>query len=828
MGTDCGLAVLTPQPGSRPTVRAVTIPGAADQHVESLVALPGGGVIVGGPAMGVWYSANGETGWSQTSGFNRVVKFIHAFAADPRGGDRAYVLANDSDGNLGLFELTEGGQHWHPIPISEPAPATGLSSVYGSCGGIPNVHAVEQNGSLHLYAGDRCNIFGATVPLGQEPDTYLHNSSWTLLAKAHDDTRDLAFRAGTNAPYLETSDGGIARSDDGGNSFQAVGGPAAGLNALQVTEINGQLVPGQIHPNLYFATWHDELWAMHGTSSSAAAHRSWEGFDLGMPAHPAPGTQNRIVGTACSACNNFLGTSLWATTVPWRDAERTHTSDPNTNNQPISNPIFVSPLHYGQAVDSNEPGGAGFMLTADEGAHWHRIANFVYPVAGWLRPAGPATDPTLFFPYTLFRGASQVKLATISHPSVTAPPSTRCPMTTNNCLTYESMRNFGSLGFTGTDMATYPVYAVDPSDANRLIAPDVTNDVVQRSIDGGSTWQPISGLADVITHHGAYQFAKAGAPNLSVISICPDDSSRVLAGTRQGGAFFSFDGGTTWTPVTQSDRIAYATWIYWLPGCGGAYMATYGRGIWRIDVQLHTQILTPPPPAQAQHPCAPAVCHLEKELAHRLTNPHPLPSAANGLVVTDGYITKIRSDRKGPTISVSAGSTVSRYRALPRGARIVTVPKTYRHVKNVTQAAFFLRGRLLRVLRGAAPLRLFALKNGHPEKGASAPPLPAARLRLVGYPTLFGDTFAIVPAGSAIVLAATFLKPSTDEVVLELDGNVVAKYPPGQKAISFVQKQPLPPAEHSARLVAETPSGLHVLADSPFAVINGDGTDEGG
>jgi hypothetical protein len=187
VATDCGVAVGTPRAGGPPSFQ--TVPGAPDQTVESLVALSGGRLIVGGPAIGVW-TFDGVSRWSEATGPSsggNGVGWVHAFAPDPRDAGaclpaaqhcRAYVVTELPD-RVALSETTDGGASWHRINIAVARFGTSFS-----CGGIANVHAVEQHGRLALYAGDTCDTFSATVPLTQEPYTSLTTSDWVMLAEA--------------------------------------------------------------------------------------------------------------------------------------------------------------------------------------------------------------------------------------------------------------------------------------------------------------------------------------------------------------------------------------------------------------------------------------------------------------------------------------------------------------------------------------------------------------------------------------------------------------------------------------------------------------------
>jgi hypothetical protein len=817
VGTDCGVAILTPNATSRPTVTTSLIAGASDQHVESLIVLSGGTVIVGGPSMGIWVSSDGGARWARSAGTADTVGWVHAFASDPRG-DRAYVVANDSSGQLQLFETGPGspGVQWTRVPIN-------LTKTTSGCGGIPNVHVVEHSGTLNLYVGDRCDILHASTSLQQEPDSALSTGSWSPIPAPHADTRDLVFKSGTNTPYLETSDGGIARSDDGGNTFHMIGGPANGLNALQVDDVSGQLRPGQTDPDLYFATWHDDIWSMHGTTTRPASSICCEGFDIGMPRMPRSGDENRVSFADCDPCTNKIGGPYFAGLGAWNDAEQT------SQHLPVSNPVFVSPGRYVQSTDFQYPDAiAGYVMTGDDGRHWHRIADFPGLATGFIRPAGPPNDPTLFFPYIVrtVNDLFTVGLGTVKHPDLTSgtTSSASCTGADHNCRTYQLMENFGSLGITPTNTAGFPVFAVDPSDPNRLIAPDTGNSDIRQSTNGGWSWRPISGLADQIDQHGAYEFSLPAwgelSPNASVISICPEDGQRVLIGTRQGGTYFSFDGGTTFSPVAGSGPIQFAVSVFWLPGCAAAYVGTWGRGIYRIDMSLHTAILHPPRQGQPQQPCAPVVCRLEHDLGKRIDQPHPLPSAAAGVLITNGAIIGIAHQGAEIVLDVTAGATATWVRRKPVGVVIRSVAWKS-NGNRVVQAAFFLHGKVLAELRGPV-LRLYPLKDTRPGKTERAAPAVQAAISFDGAETLYGNTFANLAPGAPFSLQVTFSQPVPETVVLEIDGRELAKYQPGAKVIRFKGDPALLPGEHEVRILEPAKQSLRTIAMSEFAVANGD------
>jgi hypothetical protein len=825
VATDCGVAVGTPRAGGPPSFQ--TVPGAPDQTVESLVALSGGRLIVGGPAIGVW-TFDGVSRWSEATGPSsggNGVGWVHAFAPDPRDAGaclpaaqhcRAYVVTELPD-RVALSETTDGGASWHRINIAVARFGTSFS-----CGGIANVHAVEQHGRLALYAGDTCDTFSATVPLTQEPYTSLTTSDWVMLAEPHGDTWDLAFHASTGLPYILTSDGGVGISNDG-STFRAVG-PPQGLDSLQVAELAGQIPVGDTTPDLYFTTWHDNIWSMLGTSTRPAGSLApGEGYGLGMPRRPTAGMENLVTMTGCDGCANyssrprFPGEDLSAHFPPaWMNAEAG-----------VSYPTFISPRRYIQGVDAmnTQTGVAGLQMTVDDGMHWRQIANEADVIQGLAQVAGPTSNPTFVQPYADAADGSKLKLLEIYSLSASAPPAPAgCAPSTPNCLVPAAMRGFGGLGVTPANTPSYAVYAVDPTDPNRISAPDVINQDVSQSTTGGDDWTAIPGLKQQVTNDGVYKFSSGGEPNVSVISICPDDDSRVLIGTHQGGAFFSFNGGVYWTHVDASDQIQYATSIFWSPGCGAAYMSTFGRGIFRIDMSVRTAALP-------QHPCAPPICRLEQLLGQRILKHHALPSAANGLVVTDGYITGIRSLKSVTTVAVTAGSAVTPYRQLPAGLRIVRTPTASPAPRVVTQGAFFLKRRLVRVLKGSRPLVLFPLAFGHPARGRrSARPRQRVTLSVAGSPTILGTAEVAVDAAKALTVDARLARPASSSLVLQLDGRAVSRYPKGAKGFQFVGKRPLQMLQlsrllgtHRFDLVGRQRGRNIELASAIFVVPNADG-----
>src|SRR5207253_2223507 len=73
-----------------------------------------------------------------------------------------------------------------------------------------------------------------------------------------------------------------------------------------------------------------------------------------------------------------------------------------------------------------------------------------------------------------------------------------------------------------------------------------------RSVDGGKTWQELSGLRGHKT--GEQWQPGAGGLCLHTILIHPDDPNRMFVAISAAGAFRTDDGGETWLPINRGLR----------------------------------------------------------------------------------------------------------------------------------------------------------------------------------------------------------------------------------------------------------------------------------
>lgn len=86
-----------------------------------------------------------------------------------------------------------------------------------------------------------------------------------------------------------------------------------------------------------------------------------------------------------------------------------------------------------------------------------------------------------------------------------------------------------------------------PTDPDTVYA-GVEDAALFRSSDGGQSWQELAGLREVKGH--LWQ-PGAGGMCLHTILLDPTDSNRIIVAISAAGAFRTDDGGETWRPVTQ-------------------------------------------------------------------------------------------------------------------------------------------------------------------------------------------------------------------------------------------------------------------------------------
>jgi photosystem II stability/assembly factor-like uncharacterized protein len=134
----------------------------------------------------------------------------------------------------------------------------------------------------------------------------------------------------------------------------------------------------------------------------------------------------------------------------------------------------------------------------------------------------------------------------------------------------------------GPLFAGWEIYHVkgSPVDANRIFASQSTGwfgQLIQRSDDGGATWQPVGNQFKYDGVPGTHQWYDGTAHPWEFARVwhlepSPSDPDEVLAGVEDAALFRSTDGGENWAEL--SGLRTHGTGSSWQPGAGGMCLHT--------------------------------------------------------------------------------------------------------------------------------------------------------------------------------------------------------------------------------------------------------------
>src|SRR5262249_1662996 len=203
---------------------------------------------------------------------------------------------------------------------------------------------------------------------------------------------------------------------------------------------------------------------------------------------------------------------------------------PDATSPPTGNPKIVRRSYHVQGVNAT-PGTftKGLAVTSNLGASWSQYATF---------PEDRRDLPKLSYPGlvpVLYQAIRTGWYAPGSFEINTLVRITKRFFGPGVFITYPSMNNFGGLGINPTMFAWYQVYGVDPGNTLHVIAPDVVNEKMMETWDGGDNWTEIPNLTSQVTNAGQFLFRRWIFPNASAVSFSPDDPNLVAVGTWQNG-----------------------------------------------------------------------------------------------------------------------------------------------------------------------------------------------------------------------------------------------------------------------------------------------------
>lgn len=582
VGHDCGLASSADRGASwshealDPT-RPVDA-GLTQNRVWSVLAQAGGRVNVAAED-GVWFRASAASAFARASSGPTAAMpgVVHAFAASPFDARHLFHAGRWNQ----LWLTTDGGANWSAVPVTINGGRPIWVRTGRSVTGEPS--------RFDLYLGDGVQLQRRTFAHGPAGPS---GGSWSTLSVDHADPSDVAFAGDGRSPILLATDGGVHRTSDRGATWRLTGGGSAGYNALQITEVIGQQVGGeQGHQDLYYATQDNNIAASADGGASWGSQVCCEGFYLRTPARAvAADAFVEITGVSCAGCMNFIAGAHLAN---FRARSNAPDNDANPNDVD-GNMVPVRPGgHYLQVTRDNDLSSPpnNFKLTKDSGGSWNSAFLIAEELRGIPIVAGPSSAPTIYQPVrrpgTTAAGVARIGLVRVTNLYGPGP-----------AVVEAADRGLGSLGIFPTMFAWYPVLGVDPSNPDRLIAPDVDSGTMKRSFDGGRSWRVDEPLTRRVTEDGLYRFHVVGGgvgfPLVHAIAFDPDNACHILVGTAQNGVIRSADGGAGWERVTRSKRIWNLS-SFWFPPSGPVLVSSYGRGLWKLGVGRAAGVPCPPP-----------------------------------------------------------------------------------------------------------------------------------------------------------------------------------------------------------------------------------------
>lgn len=522
---------------------------------------------------GIYYTLNGGTLWNRCVspwGDNWV---IHGLAMSPLNPDHVFLTLYLNQ----LFLSTDGGQHWNTI--SRPSDV-GINRPSF----IQIAHSVSGNqNQFDLYYGNDWGLYRKTCTGGNpSPDV---SNGWSALNADHSDPSDVTFDITNTHPILLATDGGVHMTADDGANWTLTGGGKNGFQALQMTEVNGQVVQVPTkHVDLYFGTQDNNLWASSDRGATWPNDPCCEGFFIGTDRYRSNETNSKVSFVACGACGNLLSDPHMVNVNAW----------PNVPGVNSGNPFIMSEGKYIQTTQLVGSTDNIIEYTNNVGGTW--TPKVIIPQA----LAGP--------PQVITQGGSSVIYQGVSRAGVTPSGDPREGLVRIDDIgsATPTIRDadgpgFGCLGIFPTMFAWYRVIGVSPGDPDHVIIADIQDDQMKVTRDGGLNWTPDVALTNAVTDNGNFLFRVGPFPEAHAIAFNPFHSCDILVGTAQNGIIRSTDGGNNWSKIPGSEQITNISAFFFENG-RHAYVSSYGRGLWQLNLHEAScpQIRIPPVEYQSE------------------------------------------------------------------------------------------------------------------------------------------------------------------------------------------------------------------------------------
>jgi photosystem II stability/assembly factor-like uncharacterized protein len=537
-------------------------PDGSKMAIYSVLALRGGKVLLYGQR-GLWISDDGVSGWrlNPDMGFGWGMK--GALAVSPLNNNHLFF----TNGFNSLWYSKNGGSRWDPITTDFGAYDEGREPF------VKVVRSTEEGqNKLDLYYSNRAIVAKKTIRWTGSDFNF--SGSWNVLGLRHYDPADIAFKNDGKTPFFNANDGGVEKSTDGGTNWVVVSKPSNFFNALQIFNVKGLFYTGSPqHVDMYFGTQDNAFWGTTNDGNTWPYVTGNEGFGIEGPVSYNNTSDSTII-------YNNIGSNDWVKSHPqYANAVVVPRPTPYIT----SNLVFAKDKTFIQFAKETEASYQSYVyVTYNAGETWERtrISN-TYPISGFIKVSGPATNPSLIVPYiTAGEGESALhRLMRIENITDRVRD--------NESRSYIRMPASSNLGIVPTMWPWYASYGVDPSNPDLIIIPDIGNRKMWITRNGGTNWTENAALLDLVTDNGRCYFHNGFAtPQVRTIDFDPRNVQHIAIGTMEAGVIYSRDGGRNWQKLPGTEQAPYITSFFFRDDTT-AIASTYGRGLVKLFIREH-------------------------------------------------------------------------------------------------------------------------------------------------------------------------------------------------------------------------------------------------
>ncbi|HXE51756.1 MAG TPA: autotransporter-associated beta strand repeat-containing protein [Tepidisphaeraceae bacterium] len=542
------------------------------------VAVGGGGVNGVGGNTGVWKSTDGGGTWvNTTTSISSGAQFSDV-EMDPTNPQRLFCAVNS--GSLsGVYQTTNGATSWTLVAGGLPSGSSvGNPRVAISASNPQVVYASFDNPSNSNAAGIwKSTDGGATWAQPGTVPNYMGGQGWYDTTLIVDPTNSNIAYAGGQTSFIQTTDGGAHWTDI---STGATGnnGPHADHHAIGF-DANGHLLDGDDGGvwRLDNATPGSILWT---DLNSNLQITQFIGGDI-SPTDP----NAALGGSQDNGTEQFSGNSVWTL----REG-----GDGGTVRIDKQNPSIV----YHEAPIESFGATNFFRRSADGGQTWTAAVNGIN-----------ALDPQNFYPPFAVdpTNGSHLVFGTNRVYETTNQGTNWAPISTPNTNGWTTSGNLDALAFSPSSPGTiyasagghlfvttndgaawtqhdatgvngsYAQILVDPSNAQTVYV--VTSAFglphVLRSIDGGATWQNLSG----------------NLPNLPTWSIALNPAQGAIYVGNDNGVWVTTNDGTSWSTYQSGMPNVQVRDLEFNSSLSILSAFTHGRGAWEISTTVSTPLV---------------------------------------------------------------------------------------------------------------------------------------------------------------------------------------------------------------------------------------------